>query len=86
MSWWARFGAWGVAVEQDMGRATDMPPGAASMIVGVYVGLVMGTLVDEYGAMIRRELEVEMAAAMGLPPEALESQMRELLASKVRGR
>lgn len=84
MTWWRRFGAWGAAIELDMGRATGMPPGSASMIVGVYVGLCLGTLDPDYGRRIRQEIEAEMGAAMDLPAEMLESQIRALIASKVR--
>lgn len=84
-TWWQRFGAYGAAIEIDMGQATAMPAGSASMIVGVYVGLILGTMSAEYGAQIRRELEAEMATAMGLPPEVLEEQMRQLIASKAGG-
>lgn len=83
MSWWRRFGAWGVAIEADMGVATGMPPGSAPMIVGAYVGLCLGTIDPEYGGLIRQQLEAEMGAAMGVPPEALEAQIRELIAAKV---
>lgn len=81
-SWWQRFGAWGAAIELDMGQPTAMPPGSASMIVGVYVGLCLGTLDPDYGRQIRQEIEAEMGAAMGLPAEALEETIRTLIASK----
>lgn len=70
MSWWRRFGAWGSAIEVDMGLAT--------------VGLCLGTMDPETGGAIRREIEAEIAAAMGVPAEMLESEIRALIASKVR--
>lgn len=82
MSWWQRLGAWGVGIEAEMGRATDMPPGSAPMIVGVYVGLCLGTMDPDFGGRVRRELEAEMGAGMGLPGEALEAQIRDLIAAR----
>jgi hypothetical protein len=81
-NWWARFGAAGVQTEAEAAAADDpMAPGSMPMIVGVYVGLVMGTMHPRFAGRIRRELEAEMAAAIGVPPEALEEDMRQLVAS-----
>ena len=80
-SWWQRFGAAGAATEAEAAAADEpMVPGSMPMIVGVYVGLVIGTMDRQRGIRIRSELEAEMAAAMGLPPEVLESTMRGLVA------
>lgn len=82
MSWWERFGAAGHQTELEVAAMDEpMPPGSMSMIVGVYVGLVMGTMAPELAARVRSELEAEMGAGMQLPAEALEEHMRQMVAS-----
>lgn len=84
MSWWQLLGAWGVQVEVEAAELDPpVPSGAQSMVVGVYVGLVLGTMHPEYAGEIRRELEAEMGGAMDVPAEQIESAMRELIAAKV---
>lgn len=86
MSWWQRFGRAGVATEADAAAMPDaMPPGSMPMIVGVYVGLVLGTMDPPRARRIRGELEAEMGSVMGLPAEQLEAEMRQLVASLTEG-
>lgn len=87
-SWWIHLGGWGATIEQQSAEmAEPMAPGAMSMIVGVYAGLVIGTLGGEHAGVMRRQIEAELAAGMGVAPESLEAQMRQTLAVlEARGR
>lgn len=68
-----------------MGEAMDehsgWPPGQMAMLVGLYAGLVLGTMAADTGAAVRREIEVEMSRHLGIAPEALEADFRQQLAA-----
>ena len=57
-------------------QAPDVP---ISMLVGVYVGLLIGQHRSKEARELRAEIESDMGDALGIPPEALEAHFRQLV-------
>ena len=51
--------------------------------IGVWIGLAIARNAPSLGNTIRNDMEVEIAAVMGVPPEAIESQMMALFAESL---
>ena len=71
-----RLRAMGAAVDAG---ADEWESGEMAMLVGVYAGLTLGTFATDRAGQLRRQIETELAGVLGVPPEVLEAQFRELI-------
>ena len=62
------------------GQIVDQSPSAhVTLSVGLYVGLLIGTLSPPDAIALRAQLERELGAILDVPPELLEGQFRGLV-------